>query len=172
MALATDKYGLFEGYEPTQLWAYDGRPEHCLRHTVEEYRRLYKMLDPKMYTYYEDPPVHSPEKTMQDHGQDSFVVYQKVQVLIPVLAQDLEDAEYDPEKVILSLIKHIESCSKWKIQYAFFKKAQSLILQVAPENLPLFIGFDWEMGESGDRTILYTILEWRLLSISGLAPAK
>ena len=139
MEWVTDKHGLIENQGgPTNLMAYEAKPEFCLHHSREEYRRLFKMLEPQ---------------NLDISG---------LRITIPHLAGVLFKADFDPDKIMEKLIKGPETCTR--IGYSYVKREQTLVLQVAPENLPLFIGYDWHEYDYDKEHLktLDTILEWRL----------
>lgn len=133
----TDEHGLIEDQGgPSNLMAYEARPEFCIQHTKEEYRRLHEMLNPHHF-------VHGGFRTT-----------------IPHLAGVLLKADFDPDEIIKRLIEGTKTCSR--IGYSYVKKEQVLVLQVALENVPLFMGSNWNEYEEEHIKTLDTILRWRL----------
>jgi hypothetical protein len=135
MSWKTNEHGLIEGHEPDNLLAYDNEPEFCRDFTEEQYRLLYKMLDPEYVQSYS-----SAQRRMT-----------------PLIAGSLSEFNFDPvqTKEALRQVPYYAS----RLGYVEMKRQQTLIQQVADEDLPLFIDIKGEDQE--DTKVLRTILEWR-----------
>jgi hypothetical protein len=138
MPWVTNAHGLIEGHEPDNLLAYDNEPQFCRDFTKEEYEFLYQMLNPRL------------------HRDEQFSDV-RAWMYNPYLAGVIALAGFDPDK-IKEAIRILPNRAP-RIGYAFVKKMQVLVQQVADEDLPLLMGVK---DPNDDEHVLKIILEWRL----------